>query len=207
MPSSPSSRTISGSIAPAFSRAAAPGASRSMANRRAMSMTRELVPMGVWSGMAGLLADVTIVCRHVRCRCGCDRCRPRRAWRSDGAACRWTERGGAGGVGAHRWPRLDHLSGRTGRRLVRHGFGVAAQRRDEPAGADRARGGRDAAAIGRTAGRAHLRGHARGDRRGIRRLCRGVAALRGPGRARSCARATMCRWPRWRGRCRTIRGR
>ena len=50
-------------------------------------------------------------------------------------------------------------------------------------------------------------GHARGDAGGIRRLRRRLAALRGQGRRRSCARATMCRWPRWRGRCRTIRGR
>ena len=38
---------ISGSMAPAFSRAAAPGARRSVANRRAMSMTRESAPTGV----------------------------------------------------------------------------------------------------------------------------------------------------------------
>ncbi len=61
------------------------------------------------------------------------------------------QRAGAGGGGPDRRPRLDHASRRTGRRLVRHGRGVAAQRRDQPAGADRAGGGRDAAALGRTA--------------------------------------------------------
>ena len=67
-----------------------------------------------------------------------------------------------------------------------------------------ASGGRGAAALGRTARRAHLCRHARGDAGGIRRLRRRLAALRGPGPPRSCARATMCRWPRSRGRCRTI---
>ena len=53
-------------------------------------------------------------------------------------------------------------------------------------------GGRDAAALGRTARRAHLRRPARGDAGGIRRLRRRLAALRGqggrhPAHARRCA--------------------
>ena len=82
-------------------------------------------------------------------------------------------------IGGRAW---TTLSGRTRRRVVRHGRGVAAQRRDQPAGADREGGGRHPAALRRTAGGAHLRRHARGHGGGIRRLRRRLAALRGPRR-------------------------
>ena len=206
---------ISGSMAPAFSRAAAPGARRSVANRRTMSMTRVSVPPGcgrAWlaslrapryqgwlpaanSGGA-VVSDVDVVVIGAGWP-GWARRRPcaRRA------AARWCWRrrtGSAAGPG----PRIPLNWAARGSTWARCGCTTR-----RPTRWCRSRGRRrDAAAVGRAAGRAHLRRHARGDGGGIRRLRRCLDRFENRG-GEILRTAAMRRWPRSRGRCRTILGR